>query len=268
MSATARLTFLYPQLLRTVRWTAQPQIKSSVGWAPRRHKSSFPPRVGKAVAPTTWELEQQKEAEQQHQQQQTQTTDSAEPEQQAAQDAATPTEGEAGSVPAPEPETIVTEIKATTEQPPVKAEEPVKSSPKAATEETTAAPATEKSAEVAAEDDAKKEPTPDEDKVRQSKEEAKSSGPLEAVMLMQPPEQVAKQHPSLSPSRYVHHFDSYSLVKQLEDGGYTREQAVTSMKAIRKLLAVNLDMAQESLVSKSDVENVSKHHEPLRERVR
>lgn len=262
MSATARLTFLYPQLLRTVRRTTQPQIKSSVGWAPRRHKSSFPPRVGKAVAPTTWELEQQKEAEQL---QQTQTTESAaEPRQQAAQDATTPTERDTESVPAAEPETIVTEIKATTEQPPTKVEEPVKSSSTAAAEESTAEPATEQSAEVATEDDAKKEPTPEEDKVRQSKEEARSSGPLEAVMLMQPPEQVAKQHPSLSPSRYVHHFDSYSLVKQLEDGGYTREQAVTSMKAIRKLLAVNLDVAQESLVSKSDVENVSEQLELLR----
>ena len=56
--------------------------------------------------------------------------------------------------------------------------------------------------------------------------------------------------------RYIHHFDSYSLVKQLYQGGYTIEQAITSMKAVRALLARYLDVAQDSLVSKSDVENV------------
>lgn len=47
------------------------------------------------------------------------------------------------------------------------------------------------------------------------------------------------------------------MVKELEQGGYTKDQAVSSMKAIRTLLAGNLDVAQKSLVSKSDVENVS-----------
>ncbi|CAK7269446.1 hypothetical protein SEPCBS119000_003572 [Sporothrix epigloea] len=61
--------------------------------------------------------------------------------------------------------------------------------------------------------------------------------------------------PHLAPPPYVHHFDSYSLVKQLEEGGYQKEQAVTAMKAVRSLLAQHLDMAQSSLVSKSDVEN-------------
>lgn len=61
--------------------------------------------------------------------------------------------------------------------------------------------------------------------------------------------------PHLSPPPYVHHFDSYSLVKQLEAGGWTNPQAITAMKAVRGLLAVNLDVAQAGLVSKSDVEN-------------
>jgi len=59
----------------------------------------------------------------------------------------------------------------------------------------------------------------------------------------------------LHPPPYVHHFDSYSLVKQLSAGGFTLNQAITAMKAVRGLLASNLDMAQHSLVSKSDVEN-------------
>jgi hypothetical protein len=53
----------------------------------------------------------------------------------------------------------------------------------------------------------------------------------------------------------VHHFDTYSLVKQLEVGGWTRGQSITAMKAVRGLLASNLDVAQDGLVSKSDVEN-------------
>ncbi|KAF4507472.1 hypothetical protein G6O67_003964 [Ophiocordyceps sinensis] len=74
-------------------------------------------------------------------------------------------------------------------------------------------------------------------------------------VLMEPPERVARQHPHMAPPPYVHHFDSYSLVKQLQQGGYTPEQATTAMKGIRTLLAHNLDGAQQSLVSKSNVEN-------------
>ncbi|WYZ40112.1 hypothetical protein EsH8_IV_000453 [Colletotrichum jinshuiense] len=90
---------------------------------------------------------------------------------------------------------------------------------------------------------------------QEARDQAKKEGPLEAILHMGAPEEVAKQHPHMSPTPYVHHFDSYSLVKQLEGGGYSKEQAITLMKAIRAILAQNLDVAQESLVSKSDVEN-------------
>jgi hypothetical protein len=62
--------------------------------------------------------------------------------------------------------------------------------------------------------------------------------------------------PHLQPPPYVHNFDTYSLVKQVEKGGFTDEQAITAMKAVRVLLAKNLEVAKEGLVSKSDVENV------------
>ncbi|KAI1642210.1 uncharacterized protein F4817DRAFT_307857 [Daldinia loculata] len=90
---------------------------------------------------------------------------------------------------------------------------------------------------------------------QQAATEAKmqESGPMEAVLHMPPPE--TYHHPHLSASPYVHHFDTYSLVKELEEGGYSRAQATTVMKAIRGLLAQNLDVAQEGLVSKSDVDN-------------
>jgi hypothetical protein len=96
-----------------------------------------------------------------------------------------------------------------------------------------------------------------EERARQTREAAKQSGPLEAVLHMQAPEKIARTHPAMSPPPYVHHFDSYSLVKQLQDGGYTRNHSITVMKGVRMLLAQNLDVAQKSLVSKSDVENVS-----------
>ncbi|KAI1110756.1 hypothetical protein F5Y14DRAFT_427810 [Nemania sp. NC0429] len=79
------------------------------------------------------------------------------------------------------------------------------------------------------------------------------SGPMEAVLLMPPPD--GAHHPHISKPTYVHHFDSYTLVKQLQAGGYTREQAITAMKAIRAILAQNLDVAQDGLVGKSDVDN-------------
>ncbi|KAJ5127661.1 hypothetical protein N7448_008440 [Penicillium atrosanguineum] len=63
--------------------------------------------------------------------------------------------------------------------------------------------------------------------------------------------------PHLSPAPYVHHFDTYSLVLDLSKGGYTNEQSITIMKAVRTILQGNLDYAKRSLTSKSDVENES-----------
>ncbi|KAI0166614.1 hypothetical protein GGR57DRAFT_31750 [Xylariaceae sp. FL1272] len=86
-----------------------------------------------------------------------------------------------------------------------------------------------------------------------SEERMQHSGPMEAVLHMPPPESM--QHPHISKPTYIHHFDTYTLVKQLEEGGYSQPQAITVMKAVRSLLAQNLDVAQEGLVSKSDVDN-------------
>ncbi|KAK0738454.1 hypothetical protein B0T18DRAFT_433257 [Schizothecium vesticola] len=101
-----------------------------------------------------------------------------------------------------------------------------------------------------------------------------TSGPMDTILHMGPPPEPApsslhfpsdstrdpssyKWAPHLHPPPYVHHFDSYSLVKQLSAGGYTLGQAITAMKAVRNLLATNLDVAQSGLVSKADVENES-----------
>ncbi len=87
--------------------------------------------------------------------------------------------------------------------------------------------------------------------------EEKPVTPLDIVLQTTPPSEShgEHRHPHLAPSPYEHHFDTYSLVQDLAKGGFSEDQAVTIMKAIRLMLAVNLDIAKDGLVSKSDVEN-------------
>lgn len=63
--------------------------------------------------------------------------------------------------------------------------------------------------------------------------------------------------PHLAPGPYVHHFDTYSLVRDLSKGGFSDEQSITIMKAVRGILHNNVDLARDSLISKSDDENES-----------
>ena len=94
---------------------------------------------------------------------------------------------------------------------------------------------------------------------KEAVETARKAKPLETVLQMGPPTiEKPEDHkaPHLQAPPYVHHFDTFSLVKDLEGGGFSEDQSVTIMKAIRGLLALNLDVAKEGLVSKSDVENV------------
>ncbi|GKZ30827.1 hypothetical protein AbraIFM66950_010417 [Aspergillus brasiliensis] len=93
-----------------------------------------------------------------------------------------------------------------------------------------------------------------------------NQNPLEGVLHMPSPSSYLtttggpaseNNHPNLAPAPYVHHFDTYSLVRDLSTGGFSEEQSVTIMKAVRTILHSNLDLARESLTSKSDVENES-----------
>lgn len=261
----------------------------------RRAKSSFAPRHGKAVAPETWRppaeddgADQDDDAgaaetagegatdggvavgsEQLAEADAGATRQEAQPKAEAGTQTGTEEGGAAPDVifaaapqspvsPAAVPETTETESKNTTSKSSSRTSE---TTDKEQSQTTTTTTMTENSAESSAEDAAAEAKAAKakaaEAKAAQAKEAAKSSGPLEAVLHMQPPEHIAPQHPSMSPPPYEHHFDSYSLVRQLEGGGYTPHQSVTAMKAIRQLLAKNLNVAQRSLVSKSDVENVS-----------
>ncbi|KAL9617576.1 MAG: hypothetical protein Q9160_007646 [Pyrenula sp. 1 TL-2023] len=84
-----------------------------------------------------------------------------------------------------------------------------------------------------------------------------SPTPLDIVLRRPAPGLVDETHrpPHLAPSPYVHHFDTYSLVRDLAKGGFTEDQAVTIMKSVRTMLANNLEIAKDGLVSKSDIEN-------------
>jgi hypothetical protein len=69
------------------------------------------------------------------------------------------------------------------------------------------------------------------------------------------PESDGKPH--MAPAPYVHHFDTFSLVRDLSRSGFTEDQSITIMKAVRNILHKNIDLARRNLTSKSDVENES-----------
>lgn len=104
--------------------------------------------------------------------------------------------------------------------------------------------------------------------VKETAEQADKNDALQSQMLKTPnmdrvldvdsPEKTdAQKPPHLQPPPYVHHFDTWSLVRDLNRGSFSEQQAVGLMKAVRGVLGENVDLARRALVSKSNVENVS-----------
>lgn len=79
--------------------------------------------------------------------------------------------------------------------------------------------------------------------------------PLDSVLHMPGPSDEAHKHPHLKTPPYVHHFDTYTLVRQLVMSNYSEAQSITLMKAVRGILINNIILARAGLVSKSNVEN-------------
>ena len=80
---------------------------------------------------------------------------------------------------------------------------------------------------------------------------------LQNILQMQPPMSTASDTapPHLQTPRHVHHFDTYSLVQDLiSSKTFTDAQAITIMKALRLILADNIDLARAGLMSRSDAE--------------
>jgi hypothetical protein len=113
----------------------------------------------------------------------------------------------------------------------------------------TATPSTPAAKTSAIDDTAPPTKPPDPPKTGETK-------PLDSVLHMPSP-QDEEQHkpPHLKTPPYVHHFDTYGLVKELHKSKYTPEQSTTLMKAVRGILISNMELAREGLVSKSNVEN-------------
>jgi hypothetical protein len=83
------------------------------------------------------------------------------------------------------------------------------------------------------------------------------NSPKDTVLAMPAPSEVAEEDkpPHLQAPPYVHHFDTWTLVRSLQTGGFSQDQSTTVMKAVRTILADNMDLARRGLVSKSNVEN-------------
>lgn len=115
------------------------------------------------------------------------------------------------------------------------------------------------SAQQPAQNEAKPSDTPKNAGAQPSRDVPPPQNPMDAVLQMPPPSEMGlatlPQIPHLEPAPYIHHFDTYTLVKNLEEGGFSEEQAITVMKAIRGILQEKLDLAEKTLTSKSDSEN-------------
>jgi len=236
--STIRLTFLYPHLFRSIRAgepattalrnrprvPARQCLNSRRGFATtgRRREQTFVQRHGKAVEPFLHEGET------------------------------------ADAVKVFTPEEVAKGGDGKKSDKPESKSEPSSSAP--LSEETQAAMKLPGDEAVEDKDKGSKEeqPTP---RQQAAANTADQKAPLETILHMPPPETVEEQNasrpPHLQTPPYVHHFDTYTLVQQVEAGGFTNDQSITAMKAVRGLLALNLDVARAGLVSKSDVENES-----------
>lgn len=273
--STQRLSFLYPHLFRTARLgesaagtrggrcrrrtIATPtsscnhprHATASFGTSTTSKKASFAPRVGKGIEPKPLGTVQDAPALESH------MTGSKQPlgKVQAAPVLESDMQGSAAAPAGSSPPAKKSSGKSDSRE---STPEQKKDAARALDPATDAPKETLSSPGVSSSEKAKKEEgsaeAQDQDGAHKGK---RASGPMDAVLHMEPPEKKKPEDkpPQLAPSPYVHHFDSYSLVKQLEVGGYTQTQAITAMKAVRALLAQHLDTAQGGLISKSDVEN-------------
>ncbi|GFP52103.1 uncharacterized protein C27B12.07 [Trichoderma asperellum] len=283
MAAAGRLTFLYPQLVRVATRGCGPTLGRATSASTTttttnaattvRWNSLISKRHGKAVEPAEWEKQQQQQLQQQKQQEQDEqtratqdktatagTTEEAPSEAQAKSDIGklyfeTGEKKVSQAAAADAPEIDAAALKSQQQSPKSAQTQAEPKSPEPTTAESEAIPMGPPKPQT---DSSDSTPTASaEPKTDKPKDTPKMSDKLDSVYYMGAPDSLSASMPSMSPPKYVHHFDSYSLVKQLQEGGYSNDQAITLMKAVRAILAHNLDVAQEKLVSKSDVENES-----------
>lgn len=271
--STQRLTFLYPHLFRTARLgetapSRGPSRCARLRPPPRRRqhaapfgtsttsgKASFAPRSGKGIEPKPLGSVQDAPALESHMRKDASSAAAPAPQETQGVTAEQQRKDAAKALdPAAEPA-----VKATLSSPGVSSADKKKKKNNNNTkkQEEPPPPPPPQPQSQAKDDTATGAAEPGQDGEAASGKKRAATGPMDAVLHMGPPEDVPPEDkpPHLTPPPYVHHFDSYSLVKQLEEGGWTNAQAITAMKAVRALLAQNLDVAQGGLIGKSDVEN-------------
>lgn len=105
-----------------------------------------------------------------------------------------------------------------------------------------------------AEEDKDAEPQNAAERKQEGEARDEPPGPMEVLYMREPTVVPGKKHP---PMPYTHYFDTYQMVNRLTSAGFQKGAAVTTMKAVRALLGAKMQEAQERLVSKGDVDNVS-----------
>jgi hypothetical protein len=230
--STSRISFLYPSLCRTAGAVELGPIRTSVRHRPvrtastklyttsRRREAVGPQRYGTAKSPPAHLLgDNQRAGRSSHKERPARSQEDATIEKEIP-----PTTNSSAESGPKEPEE---KSDSPQKQEPVKKEDPLGSV-------------------VTMADD----PMPPEMKVP-------DASPKETVLAMPAPSEVAEEDkpPHLQAPPYVHHFDTWTLVKSLQTGGFTQDQSTTVMKAVRTILADNMDLARRGLVSKSNVEN-------------
>ncbi|KAL4967359.1 uncharacterized protein BDV14DRAFT_169870 [Aspergillus stella-maris] len=263
--ASPRLPFLYPNLMRAVKscepstyrtlrvpTNARPPrtARAPFHTTPRRAQGSIQRRYGPAVEPNIPPPSKPKGEDAAESSEDVDIGTSSEntttPEQTESQQRTTATP------PQPEPEKSVQPA-----EPRSQPEEDLDAEEEAEEEEN------ERDAPPPEIHEAKQPPTPEE---KQAEERHKApildGNPLEGVLHMPSPSSyltpTTSPHnspPHMAPPPYVHHFDTYTLVQDLANGGFSDKQSEVIMKAVRKILQNNLDFAKQNLTSKSDVEN-------------
>lgn len=245
--AAPRLPFLYPNLMRAVR-SCEPHSRRSIRFpstrragfhaSRRREQEAYHRRYGPAAEPNLPPPSRPKDELRG-------PDEPAAPEDDSSKSTAAPDQSQS---PSPQPSQEASDASA--DQPAHEEEPPAELDTQ---EENVAATGA----------DAAPEPTPNEEPYTPPNYK---ENPLEDVLHMPSPSNELMpsrasnsedRPPHLTPTPYVHHFDTYSLVRDLSKGGFTDDQSVTIMKAVRKLLHNNIDLAQDGLISKSDVENES-----------
>lgn len=273
--ATPRLPFLYPSLMRAVR-SCEPNTYRSLQYAGlkqgfhttrRRHQETYQRRYGPAVEPNLPPPSRPKNDQATQKSDETMTgkdgAHTTESSTSASEDSQSQSQLESQSQPAQEDtQTSGADAAASSASEQAAAEstkphatlEPVRSeedsAPEIETTNTFTSPSSTSSSGDVGEEMSQMPPY-----MNRSAFEEVYHMPSPPTGLTPTETPATHKPPHMSPAPYVHHFDTYSLVLDLSKGGYTSEQSITIMKAVRTILQNNLDFAKQSLTSKSDVEN-------------